>query len=498
MEGIAVKLMSPENYRESLRERHPDVWVRGKRVSSVADEPLLRPGVNAIAYTYELALQDELAPVMLATLPNGQRVNRLVALDMSTEDLLRKLEMCRLLCKSTGCAQRYLTHDALNALAQSTTHLDADLSTEYHDRFQGYLDWVQQHDLTCAVALTDPKGDRSKRPHQQADPDMYLHVVEQRQDGIVVRGAKANITGAPYTHEVIVLPTRTMQEEDRDYALSFAVPLDAPGLRIIAKQAGRPNDPEAPFSSRYGQCTALLIFQDVFIPWERVFLCGEYAYAGLLAEAFANHHRHSCTGCRAGLGDLIIGGAAAITSDNGLSYHQGGHIHTAMADLIRIVEGFYATGVAASVYGRRTCAGNFEPDPVYANLGKLLLAQQVYDLFRIAHDIAGGIVVNAPTAEDVASPENAELIAKYLVGRSGVPAEQRIGMARFLQDLTASGEASWYAVISAHGGGSPEALRMSAVRSYDIADRQQLARRLACFAKSEEGCAGCGSCGEHE
>lgn len=489
-----MTLLNPEQYRDSLRELHPDVWVRGKRVERVADEPLLQPGVNAIAFTYELALNPELASVMLSTLPTGEQVNRLVALDTSADDLLRKLEMCRLLCRSTGCAQRYLTHDALGALAQTTKLIDMELQTDYHDRFQAYLAMVQQWDLTCAIALTDPKGDRSKRPHQQQDPDLYLHVAERRRDGIIVRGAKANITGAPYTHEILVLPTRSMQEADQDYALSFAVPIDAPGLRIIAKPAGRPGDAEAPFSSRYGQCTALVVFQDVFIPWERVFLCGEYRYAGTLAEAFANHHRHSCVGCRAGLGDMIIGGAAALASDNGLPHEQVGHIHTAMADLIRIVEGFYATGVAASVYGRRTVAGTFEPDPVYANLGKLLLAQQVYDLFRLAHEIAGGIVVNAPTPEDVASPENAALIAKYLVGRPGVPASQRIEMARFLQDLTASDEAGWYALISAHGGGSPEALRLSAVRNYDIAERQQLARRLACFAKSEEGCSGCGSC----
>lgn len=491
-----MPLMTAEEFVASLAERRPDVWVRGRRVENVAAEPLLRPGINAIAETYRLAHDPAHARLMLAQRPDGLTVNRLTALDWSSDDLLRKLEMCRLLCRATGCAQRYLMHDALGALYQVTYQVDADLGTDYHPRLQAYLDRVQRQDLTCAVAMTDPRGDRSKRPHQQADPDLYLHLLERRRDGIVVRGAKANITGAPYTHEILVLPTRSMAAADGDYAIAFAVPIDTPGLRIIAKPAGRPGDPEAPFSSRYGQCTALLVFQDVFIPWERVFLCGEYPYAGKLAEAFANHHRQSCIGCRAGLGDMIIGGAAAMAEYNGLPHTEVGHIRNAVADLIRIVEGFYAAGVAAAVYGRRTPAGNYEPDPVYANLGKLLLAQQVYDLFRIAHDIAGGIVVNAPTAEDVANPENTEFIAKYLVGRSGVTAAERIHMARFLQDLTASGEGGWYAVISAHGGGSPEALRLSAVRSYDVAERQALALRLACFAKSEGGCGGCGACGE--
>lgn len=489
-----MRLMTAEEFRESLRQRQPDVWVRGHRVESVADEPLLQPGVNAVAETYRLALDPCHARLMLAERPDGRVVNRLTALDYSSDDLLRKLEMCRLLCRGVGCAQRYLMHDALGALAQTAAHLDADLGRDYFPRLLAYLEHVQEQDLTCAVALTDAKGDRGLRPHEQADPDLYLRIAERRRDGIVVRGAKANITGAPYTHEIIVLPTRAMLAADADYAVSFAVPVDAPGLRMIARPAGRPGDAEAPFSSRFGQCTALLVFEDVFIPWERVFLDGEHAYAGRLAEAFANHHRQSCIGCRAGLGDLIIGAAATMAEQNGLPVGETGHLRAATAELIRIVEGFYATGVAASVYGRKTAAGTYEPDQVYANLGKLLLAQQVYDLFRLAHEIAGGIVVNAPTAADAANPETAGLIARYLVGREGVTAAERIEMARFLQDLTASGEAGWYAVISAHGGGSPEALRRSAVRGYDLAERQDLARRLACFAKSDEGCGGCGSC----
>jgi 4-hydroxybutyryl-CoA dehydratase/vinylacetyl-CoA-Delta-isomerase len=164
--------------------------------------------------------------------------------------------------------------------------------------------------------------------------------------------------------------------------------------------------------------------------------------------------------------------------------------------LIRIVESWYACGVAATTNAHATPAGNWVPDSVYANVGKLLLSQQVYDLFRIAHDIAGGIVSNVPTSEDVHSTENAALIEKYLAGAPGIPTSHRINMARFLQDLTASKEGGWYGLISAHGGGSPEALRISAVRRYDLKSRRQLARRLACLAHSDEGCGSCGSCGD--
>jgi 4-hydroxybutyryl-CoA dehydratase / vinylacetyl-CoA-Delta-isomerase len=490
-----MKLMTGREYVSSLNEYNPDVQVRGKKVTRVADEPLFQPGINAIAVTYELAHHPKHQDIMLAALADGTKVNRLNALDYSTNDLLKKLEMVRLICKWTGCGQRYLMHDALGALAEITAMIDADKHTDYFSAFQEYLLHVQKHDLTCATAVTDAKGDRSKRPHEQADPDLYVRVVERNRNGIVVRGAKANITGAPYVHEFIVLPTRAMQKEDGDYAVSFAVPVDAPGIKIIAKPAGRPEDAEAPFSSNFGQSTALVIFNDVFVPWDRVFLCGEWEYTGKLAEAFANHHRHSCIGARAGLGDMIIGASALMAEYNGLPHTDVPHIRRNLGELIRITEGFYATGVAASVYGRKTVAGNFVPDAVQSNIGKLMLAEQVYDLFRLAHEISGGIVVTAPTPEDMAIPEAGELIDRYLVGKHGVTAEERIRMARFLEDLTASKEGGFYALISLHGGGSPEAMRMSAVRHYDMdSQKKHILHKLKCFAKWDGTCKECETC----
>jgi 4-hydroxybutyryl-CoA dehydratase/vinylacetyl-CoA-Delta-isomerase len=489
-----MPLMTPEEYEGSLRSRRPHVWVRGKRVTSVADELLLRPGVNAIRLTYEFALRPELSQVMLVSGGDGRPVNRFAALDRGTDDLMRKLEMCRILCQQTGCALRYVMHDALGGLAEVTHVADEANGTEYAARFAAYLDRVQREDLVCAVAMTDPKGSRRRRPHQQADPDAYLRVVECRTDGMVVRGAKANITGAPYTHELLVMPSRSMTGADADYAIAFAVPVDAAGLRIISTPAGRPCDVDAPFSSTFGQSTSLVVFDDVLIPWEHVFLFREPSFAGTLTEVYTDHHRHSCIGCRAGLGDMIIGAAAEMADANGLPPTEVKSIRASVAELIRIVESWYACGVAASVNGRATPAGNWAPHSVYANVGKLLLAQQVYDMFRIAHEIAGGIVATVPTPEDVSSADNAALIEKYLVGASGIPASHRIDMARFLQDLTASKEGGWYGVISAHGGGSPEAMRISAVRRYDLKSRRQLARHLACLARSEDGCGSCGSC----
>ena len=490
-----MKLMNGMEYVESLREYNPDIQVKGKKVTSVADEPLFKPGINAVAVTYELAHVEKHKDIMLATLPDGTKVNRMNALDFSKDDLIKKLEATRLICKWTGCGQRYLMHDALGALAEITAMMDADKKTDYFPVLQGYLDHVQKYDLTCGTAVTDPKGDRSKRPHQQENPDLYVRVVERNHKGIVVRGAKANITGAPYMHEFIVLPTRAMTKEDVEYAVSFAVPVDAPGLKMIAKPAGRPDDPEAPFSSNYGQSTALVIFNDVFVPWDRVFLCGEWEYTGKLAEAFANHHRQSCIGARAGLGDMIIGASALMSEYNGAPHTEVSHIRRSMGELIRITEGFYATGVAAAVYGHETVAGNYVPDSVQSNIGKWMLAEQVYDIFRIAHEISGGIVVTAPTAEDMALPESGDLINHYLGGKHGVTANERIQMARFIEDLTASKEGGFYSVISLHGGGSPEAMRMSTVRNYNFeTQKEHILHKLKCFAKLEGTCKECVTC----
>jgi 4-hydroxybutyryl-CoA dehydratase/vinylacetyl-CoA-Delta-isomerase len=477
-------MKTSDEYVDSLRSLHPTVYIKGNLVESVPDEPLLRPGVNAISLTYDYALKPEYKDIMIATSHiTGKEVNRLLHINTSTDDLLKKLEMTRLLCRTAGCAQRYLTHDALNAIYQTTHSIDEEFNTEYHLRFLDYLEYVQIEDLTTCVAMTDAKGNRTKRPHEQQDPDLYLRIVEERSDGIVVRGVKAIVTGAPYTHEIIVLPTRTMTENDKDYAVSFAVPIDAKGIEMVSRQAGRPEDSGAELSSRYGQATAMILFDDVFVPWERVFLAGEWQFAGSLTEAFATHHRLSCIGCRAGLGDMIIGASATMADFNGLDPQKVGHIREKISELIKFVESFYACGVASSVFGKETPAGNFSPDPVYANIGKLLQGLHIYDMFKIAHETSGGILVTSPYPEDMEVPNLKDRLSRYLKGREDIPADHRLKIARLLEDITASYQGGWYSVISIHGGGSPEAERMEIMRKYDLDERRSLVEKITGIKK---------------
>ena len=470
-------LMSGNDYRESLRKYKPVVYVDGRRIESVVDDAALAPGVNAVALTYDLALNEALAPVMRAEV-GGRTVNRMLGIPKSTQDLLNKLEAVRLVCQETGCAQRYLAGDALTGIYQATLRCDAEAGTQYHATLNAYLDHVYDNDLTLGIAMTDAKGDRSVRPYAQANADSYLHMVERRSDGIVISGVKAIVTGAPYMHELLVMPCRSMTELDKDFAVCCAVPVDAPGLTIVARPAGRPGEAAAKFSSKYGQSTGVCLFDKVFVPWNRVFLAGQWQHAGDLTRTYATHHRHTCIAARAGFGDLLIGAGALMTEANGIDLDRAGNLRDQMVDLIKIVEGFYACGIAASVYGEADESGVVTPDGVFANIGKLLLATQIYDMHRIAHHVSGGLIVTLPGPDEDHNPATAGRLSEVLSARSDIPYEKRIEVARLVEDLTASYQAGWYSVISLHGGGSPEAMKMEIFRRYPLGNKVDLVERL--------------------
>ena len=474
-------MMSADEYRESLRQYNPTVYLDGRKVESVADEPGFEPGVNAVGLTYDYALRDEFASVMRATQQSsGKTVNRLLHINTSSGDLLNKLEAVRLVCQETGCAQRYLTHDAVNAIHQVSARLDDARGTREHsERFTAYLHDIQDRDLTLGVAMTDAKGDRSKRPHEQGNRDTYVHIVERNGKGIVISGTKAIVTGAPYMHEFLVMPCRNMSEADADFAVCCAVPVDAAGLTIVARPAGRPGEKAALFSNRYGQSTGVVMFDKVFVPWDKVFYAGEWEHSGYMTYNYATHHRHSCIGARAGFGDLLIGAGSLMCEANGFDPGKESHLREQMVDLIKITEGFYACGVAASVYATEDeHSKTFVPDPVYANIGKLLLSTQIYDMHRIAHYVSGGLIVALPGPDEDHNPETAANMADVLRANPDIPYDKRIQTARFIEDLTASYQGGWYSVISLHGGGSPAAMKQEIYRNYPIGSKVELVERL--------------------
>ena len=474
-----MNLMTSQDYCESLQQYSPNVYVRGAKVDSVADHPLLKPGVNAIAMTYDFAQLGEHSSYSLATQhTSGKTVNRFVHINTESEDLIAKLEYVRALCQLTGCAMRYLTMDGLNALFQATFRMDAELNTQYSSRLIEQMHRIQDLDLTVGIAMTDAKGDRSLRPYEQPRQDSHLHIVRRLPNGIEISGVKAIVTAAPYVHELFVLPGRNLIREDKDFAVACQVPIDAPGLTVIARPAGRPGDPAAQFSGRFGQSTGVCVFENVFVPYERVYMCGEWQHAEYLTKTYANHHRHTCIGARAGFGDLLIGACAMMIETNGLDMAAQPHLRDSMVELIKTVESFYACGISASVYCSRTQAGNCEPDAVYSNIGKLMLADSIYDMHRISNTVSGGLIVTLPHPDDDHNPDTAGKLDTLMSASTDIPAGRRATVARLIEDLTASHSGAWYSVISVHGGGSPEAMKREIFRKYPILEKTEFVQRL--------------------
>jgi 4-hydroxybutyryl-CoA dehydratase/vinylacetyl-CoA-Delta-isomerase len=474
-------MMTGAEYIESLQERKPVVWAMGERITNVADHPLTACHVASAAMTYELAHRPEHADLMTATSHlTGRKVNRFTHVHQSTEDLVKKVKMLRLLGQQTGCCfQRCVGLDALNALYVVTYEMEEELGTEYHQRLRYYLEYVQENDLMCAGAMTDPKGDRSLRPSQQADPDLYVRVVEKKSNGIVIRGAKAHQTGIANSHEMIVMPTVALREEDAAYAVACAVPVDAPGVTMIfGRQTNDSRRMEGCIdcgNARYGVVggEALTVLEDVFVPWERVFMCGEYAYAGPLVEYFASYHRQNYGGCKTGVADVIIGAAVAIAEYNGVG--GASHIRDKIVEMVHLAETLYCGSIACSAEGRRTRSGAYFVDTLLANCTKLNVTRNVYEICRLAHDIAGGLIATLPSEKDLQHPEIGALVKKYFRGSASVSTEARFRMARLIENLT-GGTAL---VESMHGAGSPQAMRIWIGRQANLAHKRSLAERLA-------------------
>ena len=310
-------MMTAKEYIDSLRKMNTRVYMFGEKIDNWVDHPMIRPSINCVAMTYALAQDPQYEELMTATSSlTGRRINRFTHLHQSADDLVKKVKMQRLLGQKTAsCFQRCVGMDAFNAVYSTTYEIDEKCGTSYHENFKKFLVYVQDNDLTVDGAMTDPKGDRSKAPHDQADPDMYVHVVERRDDGIVVCGAKCHQTGSVNSHWHIFMPTIAMGEADRDYAVSFACPTDAEGLYMIyGRQSCDTRKMEDGCidvgNAKFGGQEALVVLDHVFIPNEYIFLNGEYEFAGMMVERFAGYHRQSYGGCKVGVGDVVIGAAA--------------------------------------------------------------------------------------------------------------------------------------------------------------------------------------------
>ena len=479
-----MALMTGEEYIESIGKMKVQVYMFGKKVERPVDDPILRPSLNSVRMTYDLAQQAEYEDLMTAISPyTGKRVNRFTHIHQSAEDLVKKVKMQRLLGQKTAaCFQRCVGMDAFNSVFSTTYETDQKYGTHYHENFRKFMIYCQENDLTVDGAMTDPKGDRSKAPHEQSDPDLYLHVVERREDGIVVRGAKAHQTGALNSHEIIVMPTISMGPEDKDYAVSFAGPMDSEGIfMIIGRQScdtrKRENSELDVGNSEFGGVEALTVFDNVFVPNERIFLNGETEFAGMMVERFAGYHRQSYGGCKVGVGDVLIGAAAVAADYNGAA--KASHVKDKLIEMTHLNETLYCCGIACSAEGHPTQSGNYIIDLLLANVCKQNVTRFPYEIARLAEDIAGGLMVTAPSEADLRDEKLGPVVEKYLKGVDGVSTENRLRILRLIENLTLGTAAVGYRTESMHGAGSPQAQRIMISRQSNLLHKKSLAKALA-------------------
>ncbi len=477
-------MKTKEQYIDSIRKMKFKLYMFGEQIENIVDNPIVRPSLNAVAMTYELAQDPEYKDLMTAISNlTGKRINRFTHLHQSTEDLLKKVKMLRLLGQKTAtCFQRCVGMDTFNAVDITTYEIDREKGTDYHKRFRQYLQYVQDEDLVVDGAMTDPKGDRGLKPSKQSDPDMYLHVVKEVEGGIIVRGAKAHQTGALNSHEIFILPTVAMSEEDKDYAVCFALPADTEGITYIYGRQSCDTRKLEGGKIDVGNCNfggqeALVVMEDVFVPWERVFMYREYEYSRILVERFAGYHRSSYGGCKSGVGDVLIGAAALAAEYNGVE--KASHIKDKLAEMTHLNETIYSCGLACSCQGSSTASGTYLIDMLLANVCKQNVTRFPYEITRLAEDLAGGLMVTMPSEKDMKSPVVGSLIEKYLRGVSQVPTEHRLRVLRLIENMTLGAGAVGYRTESLHGAGSPQAQRVMIGRQANLSWKKDLAKSIA-------------------
>ncbi|MFX1514010.1 MAG: 4-hydroxyphenylacetate 3-hydroxylase family protein [Promethearchaeota archaeon] len=477
-----MPLKTPEEYLESIK-RDVNLYVLGEKVKEFWNHPIIVPSINTVKKIYELAQMEEHKALMTAKSNlTGETINRFCHIHQSVEDLVNKVKMQRLIGQHTAsCFQRCVGFDAANALYSVTYEIDKKMDREYHERFKKYWSEVQTQDLMVAGAMTDTKGDRSKRPSKQSDPDAYLHIVDENENGIIVRGAKVHQTGFLNSHRAIVMPTLALRPGEENYGVSFGVETNAEGITMVyGRQSCDTRKMEAGKLDignwKYGGQEIFVIFEDVFIPNKQIFMKGEIEFTGELVNRFAGFHRQSYGGCKVGVGDVLIGSAALIAQYHGVE--GASHIKDKLVEMIHLNETLFCCGIACSSLGFQREAGNYEMDMLLANVCKQNVTRFPYEIGRLVEDLAGGIICTLPSQADFDSKEIGNLLKKYLSSREDVAAEDRYKLLRFIENVTMGVASVSYRTESLHGAGSPQAQRIMIGRDGKLEDKINLVKKI--------------------
>lgn len=469
-----------KQYKKDLERMKTQIWMGGKKIEKFWDDPRIQAGINAQAITFGYAEDPQYEDMMTTISPiTGERVNRFTAMYHSADDLWQRDVSLRTMIHDCGhCVGRCVGCDGLHAIGIVAYDVDKKYGTHYFENFQNFLKEYQTKDLTSCGAVTDVKGDRNLRPHEQEDPDMYLRVVERKKDGVVVRGAKANITTASYSEEIIAVPTRAFVKGEENWSICFAIPTDTPGVKHIAmSSAGDRNKPtEGPICNKFAFTDSLLVFDDVFVPNERIFMNGEWDEAARIGQLFGNFHRHSHCGCIASRIDNLVGACQLIAKVNGIE--KKAHVRSKLFELIKTGEMVWACGLAASMFGNETPSGIWQPNFIYSNLGKYYSGSTYGREMEICMDLAGGLSITMPKDEDYLNPETRPYMEKYFRGSTKFTADERIRAMRLMTDLCASEYSAVWMVGGVVGAGAPEAQKVSIMSNYDLDDKENYARKL--------------------
>ena len=473
-----MTLMSKDRYVKSIRDLGAEVYMLGKRIPDVTRNGFTRLALEGIGGIYDLSRDPRYRDLLTQREARGA-FSVYCSIHRSREDLVNRVKVARFLCQRTGVctASRCCGWDAMNSLWHTTFEMDARLGTDYHRRLQRYVARARREDLTVAGALTDPKGARSLKPKHQPDPDVYLRIVEEDRDGIVVRGAKSMIGGAVGSHEILVQPGAAFSEAERDHAVAAAIPLNAKGVtQIVDRQMGDERKLEEGFDKgnvRFGSSESLVLFDDVFVPRDRVFKAGEHEFSGEAVSKFVLLHRMTLGGCLAGCGDVLTGAAALLAEYNGLTRPLADRF----IEMTYLSEAMYAQALGAAYAGQGTPSGAWYPDPLLANVTKTSVTRMPYDIQRLAEDVGGGMVSCMPSERDLRSDRIGPDEEKYYRGLRDVTAEKRLRVARLLESMVfGPGKLS---TLCMHGGGSPAAALLGIRQTADLESKKEMARRLA-------------------
>src|SRR5579863_3633843 len=472
-------LRTAEQYKSSLRDGRA-VYFRGEKVADVTTHPVIGIAVEHAALDYRMAEDPQYRG--LAVIKDGrEEYSRYFYLPQNGEDLLKRSELIAASTREGATLVvliKEIGTDALYALTMTADRMAKAGKTEYKERVAKFYKHCRDNDLAIAVAQTDVKGDRSLGPTAQDHPDYYVRVVEERADGIVVRGAKVHTSVSTNTDEVIVLPTRAMRAEDKAYAVAFALPINTPGLKLIASPHGSSKkDPyEHPISARHKMMETLTVFDDVFVPNERIFLNGEIDFAGLLALTFVRFHRFTAVSYKLPLLELMAGAGFAVAEANGVS--KAAHVR----DKLTHLAAYHATVRGLIEHAAAACTiedGLAVPNTLLTNVAKYHFAHNYHQAVQIVQDLAGGLLVTAPAAEDFTSEATRAYVMKYLGGAKGFDAEKRMRLLNLVSDLTSSDYGGYQEVLAVHAEGGFEAEKMQAYREYDFKTVAAYARKLA-------------------